>query len=41
MRADRYKEAAAFYEPIVRQNYDDVSFSSYLLNLYKTMYICP
>ncbi|XP_058116473.1 tetratricopeptide repeat protein 30 homolog [Anopheles ziemanni] len=24
MRGDRYKEAAAFYEPIVRQNYDDI-----------------
>lgn len=24
MRGDKYKEAAAFYEPIVRQNYDDV-----------------
>lgn len=26
MRGDKYKEAAAFYEPIVRQNYDDVDF---------------
>lgn len=25
MRSDKYKEAAAFYEPVVRQNYDDVS----------------
>ncbi|ETN61471.1 tetratricopeptide repeat domain 30A [Anopheles darlingi] len=24
MRGDRYKEAAAFYEPIVRQNYDEI-----------------
>lgn len=24
MRGDKYKEAAAFYEPVVRQNYDDV-----------------
>lgn len=24
MRADKYKEAAAFYEPIVRQSYDDI-----------------
>ncbi|XP_055693270.1 tetratricopeptide repeat protein 30 homolog [Lutzomyia longipalpis] len=24
MRGDKYKEAAAFYEPIVRQNYDDI-----------------
>lgn len=24
MRGDKYKEAAAFYEPIVRQNYDNV-----------------
>lgn len=26
MRGDKYKESAAFYEPIVRQSYDDVSF---------------
>lgn len=25
MRGDKYKEAAAFYEPVVRQNYDDVN----------------
>lgn len=25
MRGDKYKEAAAFYEPIVRQSYEDVS----------------
>lgn len=25
MRADKYKESAAFYEPVVRQNYDDAS----------------
>lgn len=24
MRGDKYKEAAAFYEPIVRQNYGDI-----------------
>lgn len=24
MRGDKYREAAAFYEPIVRQNYDDI-----------------
>lgn len=24
MRGDKYKEAAAFYEPIVRQSYDDI-----------------
>lgn len=24
MRGDKYKEAAAFYEPIVRQNYSDI-----------------
>lgn len=24
MRGDKYKEAAAFYEPIVRQNYHDI-----------------
>lgn len=24
MRGDKYKEAAAFYEPIVRQNYEDI-----------------
>ncbi|KAJ6640195.1 Tetratricopeptide repeat protein 30 like [Pseudolycoriella hygida] len=24
MRGDKYKEAAAFYEPVVRQNYDDI-----------------
>lgn len=24
MRGDKYKEAAAFYEPIVRQNYNDI-----------------
>lgn len=28
MRGDKYKEAVAFYEPIVRQNYDDVSMIS-------------
>lgn len=27
MRGDKYKEAAAFYEPIVRQNYDNVSLN--------------
>lgn len=26
MRGDKYKEAAAFYEPIVRQSYDDVNY---------------
>lgn len=24
MRGDKYKEAAAFYEPIVRKNYGDI-----------------
>lgn len=24
MRGDKYKESAAFYEPVVRQNYDSV-----------------
>lgn len=24
MRGDKYKESAAFYEPVVRQNYDNV-----------------
>lgn len=27
MRGDKYKEAAAFYEPVVRQNYDNVRFA--------------
>jgi tetratricopeptide repeat protein 30 len=29
MRGDKYKEAAAFYEPIVRQSYEDVRSSTF------------
>lgn len=31
---DKYKEAAAFYEPIVRQHSDDVSYQHSLLTLH-------
>lgn len=35
MRGDKYKEAAAFYEPIVRQNYGDIlSVSAAVLGIY-------
>lgn len=47
MRGDKYKEAAAFYEPIVRQNYGDILSVSaavlginYILSPHIQTYIC-
>lgn len=34
MRGDKYKEAAAFYEPVVRQNYDNVGNTLFTINRY-------
>lgn len=40
MRGDKYKEAAAFYEPIVRQNYDDIlSVSAAVLGNSRNMWL--
>lgn len=39
MRGDKYKEAAAFYEPIVRQNYHDIlSVSAAVLGIFLDLF---
>lgn len=39
MRGDKYKEAAAFYEPVVRQNYDDVNILNLKLSVISSNFI--
>lgn len=43
MRGDKYKEASAFYEPIVRQSYDDVSYDllNWMLQNFKIKFLDP
>jgi tetratricopeptide repeat protein 30 len=41
MRGDKYKEAAAFYEPIVRQSYEDVRLLKPLQNILVSSFLVP